>query len=344
MSKYVLPAGCAVLLTGATGFTGSHLTQTLIKQGVKVRAMVRSGSAARELESLGVGCVVGALDDRSAVDEAMKGVEVVFNLASPYRSAEAPIDMHRAVHVEGARNLAEAAMAQPGFRRFVHVSTVGVHGHIEQPPGNEDTPFAPDDDYQNTKLEGEEWIRGFAASSGLPLVVVRPAAIYGPGDDRLMKLFKMATHPVVPIIGYGRGLYHLVHVDDLVNFLVLSALHPAAVGEAFICAGREPISIEEIIRTAGQAYGIQNRFVRIPTAPVMALARLCEAVCRPFGIRPPLYPRRVAFFTKDRAFDASKMTRLLGFEPERENDEGIREAARWYAKQGLIKVSGGTKG
>jgi nucleoside-diphosphate-sugar epimerase len=216
------------------------------------------------------------------------------------------------------------------------VSTVGVHGHVDSPPADESHPFAPGDIYQRSKLEGEQWILAYARESGLPAVVVRPAAIYGPGDRRLFKVFKMATSPIVPLVGFGRCLYHLVHVDDLVDFMVLVAEHPAAAGEAFICAASEPITIEEFVRVVGRHLGVRNRFVRIPAAPLMGAAIVCDRVCKALKVNPPLYPRRVAFFTNDRSFDTTKMQQRLNFRPQRGNEEGIRATADWYIEQGWL--------
>lgn len=335
-SRYLLPAGCRVLLTGATGFTGMHLVEKLAGQPIQVRAIVRPGSRIRDLEEHGVECYEGDLTDPGIIEQATKDVNYIFHVASPYRVAQASTNDHYGIHVTATKLLAEAAARQSDFRRFVHVSTVGVYGHIEDPPATETYRFSPGDEYQETKLEGEQWIRSFGQSSGLPFVIVRPAAIYGPGDERLRKLFRLAAGRIVPLIGSGRTLYHLVHVQDLTDFFLLCATHPSAVGEDFICASREPIPVVDIIRQAGEIYGVKNVFIRIPAYPVMVAARLCEKMCRPFGISPPLYPRRVAFFTKDRAFDASKMTRMLGFEPGVENRDGIADVAQWYSDAGFV--------
>jgi len=334
--RYALPIGCVVLLSGATGFTGSYVVKRLLSHRVQVRAIVRPKSCVSRLKDEGVKCFTGSLHDAGVVKEAAAGVNYIFHLASPYRSAHASMQELRDVHIRSTEVLARAALAQPDFRRFVHVSTIGVHGHIEHPPADENYPFSPGDPYQDTKLEGELWLRAFGKETGLPIAVVRPAAIYGPADKRLFKLFKMATYPLVPLIGNGKCLYHLIHVEDLVDFMMLLATHPAAVGEEFICASKQPIAVEEIIRQVGALYGVKNRFVRIPVAPIMAAAYLCEWICKPLGIRPPLFPRRVAFFTKDRAFNPAKMTRLLGFETQYENRYGLEETARWYVENGWL--------
>jgi dihydroflavonol-4-reductase len=331
-----MPSGATVLVTGGTGFTGRHLLRRLVEHGMRVRATARETSSREGLEDLSIDWRVGRLHDEAFVGSCAEGVEYVFHMASNYRQGHGSEEDHRNIHVVSTQHLARVASMQAAFKRFVHVSTVGVHGHVENPPADEGHPFSPGDIYQRSKLEGERWILAYARESGLPAVVVRPAAIYGPGDRRLFKVFKMATSPIVPLVGFGQCLYHLIHVDDLVEFMLLVAEHPAAAGEAFICAASEPITIEDFVRIVGGHLGVRNRFVRIPAAPLMAAAIVCDRVCKALKVTPPLYPRRVAFFTKDRAFDTTKMQKRLNFRARRGNEDGIRATADWYIAQGWL--------
>jgi len=328
--------GATVLVTGGTGFTGRHLLRRLVERGMRVRATARETSSREGLEELPIDWRVGALHDAAFVRSCVEGVEYIFHLASNYRQSHGSEEDHRNIHVVSTQHLAGAASEQAAFKRFVHVSTVGVHGHVDKPPADENHPFSPGDIYQRSKLEGEQWILADARESGLPAVVVRPAAIYGPGDRRLFKVFKMATSPIVPLVGFGRCLYHLIHVDDLVDFMLLVSEHPAAVGEAFICAAPEPITIQDFVRVVGKHLGVRNHFVRIPAAPLMAAAIVCDRVCKVLNVDPPLYPRRVAFFTNDRWFDTTKMQQRLQFRTQRGNEEGIRATADWYIEQGWL--------
>ncbi len=335
--------GATVLVTGATGFTGAVLTRKLAAAGAVVRAIARPTSNTAQFSGLPIRWFRGEVFDPALVDEAMRGVSHVFHLAAAYREAKAGEEANRSVHVESTRILARAASTAPGFRRFVHVSTVGVHGHIERPPANEDYPFHPGDIYQQTKAEAELWLREYGAASGLPFTVIRPAAIYGPGDRRLLKVFKMALWPVFPILGSGRSLYHLVHVDDLTDAIILAATARSAVGQVFICGSQEPATLERIAQTVAGVFGRTLRVVRVPAGPFFLLADLCEAVCRPLGLEPPLYRRRVAFYTKDRAFDVKKMQEVLGFTCRHSNESGLAETARWYAEHGWLKPPSSTR-
>ncbi|MEY4700481.1 MAG: hypothetical protein RL326_668 [Pseudomonadota bacterium] len=331
------PPNTTVLVTGATGYTGAVLTRKLVDLGCKVKAIARASSNISQFEGLPIAWIRGDVFDEEIIKRAVDGVEYVFHVAAAYREANISDKTYSLVHVESTRLLAEHLAGSQALKRFVHVSTVGVHGHIDEPPANEDYRFSPGDIYQRTKAEGELWIRSFAKERGLPLSVVRPAAIYGPGDKRLLKLFKMAARPVFPLFGKGRGLYHLIHVEDLTDIFITAALHPAAEGGVFIAGNAEPSELREIARTIASEIGNSSlRFIRFPAWPLFLAADLCEWICRPLGIDPPLYRRRVAFFTKDRAFNTARLREVLQYRYSVPVDEGLRSTARWYREKGWL--------
>lgn len=327
-----------VLLTGASGFTGSHLARKLVQVGARVRAIARSSSKLEELRDLPIEWVRGNVFEPSVIEKAAAGVGYVFHVAAAYREAKIADDVYAKVHVESTKLLAHECVKIPTFKRFVHVSTIGVHGHIDHPPANETYRFAPGDLYQNTKLEAELWLKDFSAREKFRYTVIRPAAIYGPGDTRLLKVFKMAAKPIFPILGHGQCLYHLIHVEDLCDAMMLAAVSPKSLNETFIVGNPTSIRLEDMARLIADLYGTKITIVRIPAGPFFLLGDVCEAVCKPFGIEPPIYRRRVAFFTKDRSFDTSKLRNVLGFTPRYSNEEGICQTARWYADHGWVKV------
>ena len=268
MSVDHINATMTVLVTGGTGFTGSHLVRYLLETGATVRVLARASSDKSQLAQLPVEWFTGDVFDADIVESAMRDVNYVFHVAAAYREAKISDEVYWNVHVKSTQLLAKEALKQPHFKRFVHISTVGVHGHIDQPPADETYRFAPGDEYQNTKVEAEQWIRAFAADNALPVCVIRPAAIYGPGDRRLLKVFKLAKLPVCPLIGFNcQGLYHLIHVDDLVRFMVLAASHADTVGEVFICGNEQPSSIHEMVSDIGESLGKAVRFIRVPATP-----------------------------------------------------------------------------
>ncbi len=332
-----IPAGTPVLVTGATGFTGAVLTRKLAGAGLQVRAIARPSSNLEQLRDVPVQWFRGDVFDPAVVDAAARGVAYIFHVAAAFREARHADEMYARVHVASTQLLAQAALKNPGFQRFIHVSTVGVLGHIAHPPADETTPMNPGDIYQRTKAEAETWLTGFARARGLPFTVIRPAAIYGPGDTRLLKFFRMAARPWMIMLGRSRGLYHLIHVDDLTNVIILAATHPAALGEVFICGNPESITLENMARIVARTLGRRLRVIRLPAWPFFLAADVCEAVCRRLGIEPPIHRRRLAFFTKDRSFNTVKLRERLGYRPLHPDADGLAETARWYCRQGWLK-------
>jgi nucleoside-diphosphate-sugar epimerase len=238
-------------------------------------------------------------------------------------------------NVQGTRSLLDAAVAE-GVGRFVHCSTIGVHGNIKTPPANEETAYGPGDDYQKSKAEGERVVRQYMAEGRLPLVVFRPAGIYGPGDSRFLKLFRAIKHRRFVMLGSGEITYHLVYIDDLIDGILLCGTEEKSIGEIFILGGKAPVTLNELVRVIAQTVGVSPPALRFPVTPVFASAFLCEFICKPFGINPPLFRRRVDFFRKNRAFDISKAQTALGFEPKTDLKTGIALTAEWYRSSGCL--------
>jgi nucleoside-diphosphate-sugar epimerase len=213
---------------------------------------------------------------------------------------------------------------------------VGVHGDVANPPADETAPIAPGDVYQATKAEAEALAFDFHRRRGLPVAVVRPGAIYGPGETRLLKLFRWIARGRYAVVGSGRSFYHPVYIDDLLEGFLLALERPQAVGEAFLIAGPRYVSQAELARLIAQATGGRVLPFRIPAAPLQWAGHLCEAICVPLGFEPPLHRRRVDFWTKSRAFSIEKARRLLGYDPKVDLEEGIARTVAAYRRAGWI--------
>lgn len=324
-----------ILVIGATGFAGGALARELRRRGHPVRAMVRPTSDVRGLVEFGVELAQGDITCRSDVDRAVAGVQKIYNLASPYRSQKHSDDYFRAVDVGGVENVLEAARRHQ-VARVIHCSTIGVHGSVQQFPANEDAPFAPGDVYQRMKLEGEKLARA-AFASGLPGVVVRPAGIYGPGDTRLLKLFRGIHRGTFFLFGSGETLFHPVYIDDLVDGFLRCGEANEALGDVFILAGPRALSLNELSNLIRDAVGARRPVRRLPLGPLMLASRVCESVCRPFGIEPPLHERRAHFFTHNRCFTSEKARLKLGYIPKVDVEEGVRRTAAWYFENGYLQ-------
>jgi nucleoside-diphosphate-sugar epimerase len=323
-----------VLVTGATGFTGGHLARVLKSRGHEVRALVRDLTKIPALQREGIVPVAGDLLDSQAVQRAADGCDVVYHIAAVYREAKHPDEYYRQINVGGTQNVAEA-IARGVAGRLVHCSTVGVHGDVRQIPADENAPFAPGDIYQRTKVEGEKLVRERIAA-GLPGVIFRPQGIYGPSDRRFLKLFRTIYRGSFRMIGSGEVLYQMTYVEDLVEGIILCGEHPRALGQTYIFGGPRYTTIRELVDSVATAVGTPIKPGHIPVAPLMAAAVVCEWLCKPLGIEPPLYPRRLDFFLKNRAFSIAKAQQELGYRPRVDLDEGLRRTFDWYRGVGWI--------
>ena len=326
-----------VLVTGATGFTGSHLARTLAQTGDSVAALVRPRSVERAaaLAADGIEIRVGDLGDAAAVERAVAGCELVYHIAATYREPGQSNSAYRRVNVEGTRHVLEAARAA-GVRRVVHCSTGGVHGHVASPPADEDAPFSPGDIYQRTKLDAELLAAEFGRRTGLEVVVARPIGIYGPGDTRFLKMFRGIARGRFPLLGNGRVFYHLTFIDDLVAGLRLCGTVPAAAGRTYLLAGPQYTTLEELIGLIARELLVVPPKTHLPVWPVWLAGALCEAICLPLRIDPPLFRRRVDFYRKSRAFSTARARRELGYNPTVDLQTGIARTAAWYRSQGLL--------
>jgi dihydroflavonol-4-reductase len=322
-------------VTGATGFTGGHLARALLARGQKVRVLVRDRAVARDFQAEGFDVAVGDIRDPAAIESALGNIDVVYHVAAIYRQAGVNMATYRAVNATAVGDIIEAA-SRAGVKRVVHCSTVGVHGNVEQPPANEDAPLGPGDVYQRTKLEGERIARDTGARTGLEVTIVRPTGIYGPGDRRLLKLFGGVTRGRFPMLGSGEIYYHLTYIDDLVEGFRLCGEVPAAANRTYILAGGEVTTLNELVKLVAEVAGVDPPRWHFPVWPVWTAAALCEAVCVPLGIEPPLYRRRVDFYTKSRAFDISRARLELGYAPQVGLREGIARTLAWGREHGWI--------
>jgi len=152
----------------------------------------------------------------------------------------------------------------------------------------------------------------------------------------MLKLFKGVARRRFPVIGDGKTLTHWVYVKDLVNGFLLAADRAPAAGGIYIFAGRRPITISELVATIAKRAGVKPLPFRIPALPVQLLGSLVETLCIPFGIEPPIYRRRVDFFTKDRCFDTTKAQTELGYQPLGDVEDEIDQIYTWYSQHGWL--------
>ncbi len=326
-----------VFITGGTGFIGSRLALKCLERGDQVKILGQVNTAAERqnkqvLEQKGATIVLGSVTNKELIFKEVKGTDIVFHLAAAQHEMNILDKVFWDVNVEGTRNILEASL-NAKVKRFIHGSTIGVYGALEGRI-DENSPCNPDNIYGKTKLEGERVALSFADK--LPVVVVRIPETYGPGDRRLLKLFKGVKKRRFFIIGNGDNFHHLIYVDDLVEGLLLASKSKNALGEIILIAGPQPITTEEMVKTVAKVLDTEIPPLRLPLFPFMLVATILEKSLRPLGIQPPLHRRRMDFFRKSFVLNTSKAQKLMSFKPMTSFEQGARQTAQWYMDEGLL--------
>lgn len=329
-----------VLVTGGTGFIGSRLARACLDEGEQVRILGQANTPAERenldrLRDEGFDVILGSVVDKETVEEAVRGVDVVYHLAAAQHEAGKPDEHFYRVNVVGTENMLEASV-KAGVKRFVQGSTIGVY-QSDEGIVREGSPTVPDNIYGKTKLEAERVVASF--QDELPTVIIRISETYGPGDRRLLKLFRAIQKKRYFHIGSSDNLHHPVYVDDLVRALRLAAERDQACGQIIVASGYEAVTTREMVATIADALGVQAPSVTLPLWPFWAVACLMEWTMRPFEIEPPLHRRRMHFFIKSFKFSGERAQSLLGYQPQVSFEEGVRRTAQWYQKKNLISTS-----
>jgi nucleoside-diphosphate-sugar epimerase len=325
-----------ILVTGGTGFTGSHLTRRLLQKGHHVVVLDNQrGLVYDELKGQGAEIHIGSVTDRDLVLKLTQGCEVVHHVAALFRKVNLPKKVYWNVNVDGTRNVLEAAL-KSGVRKVVVCSTCGVHGHVKQGAAGEDAPIAPEDYYQYTKYEGERVVPQFL-SQGLRCLILRPAGIYGPGDpERFFMLFKRVKKGRFMMFGNGEPHYHPLYIDNLIDAFELAAQSDKGDGEPYLIADEKAPTLNELVTAIAESLGVDLTIRYYPFWPLWAAAVACETVYKPLPMDPPLFRRRVDWFRQNRAFNIEKAKKELGYQPKVGLEEGLANTAEWYRETGLL--------
>ena len=330
------------LVTGATGFVGSHLVERLLGAGMEVACLMRPTSPPRRtaLDGLDVERRVAALDDPDALARAVRGVDYVFHAAGLTRART--LAEYQAVNADGTGRLLEALLAEgAALRRFVYVSSLAAAGPARSPePPDESAEPHPADDYGASKLAGEHVVLEHA--NRLPVTIVRPPAVYGPRDANFLPLFRLAVRlGRVPVIGKPSKQAAFVYAGDLAEGLRLAAQTPQAVGRTYyIASGIHTMS--EVAEAVCLALNMPPRLLRVP--PLLArlageIGQIAWAVTgRPQivsrgKIRGLLHPWWTCSWTRAR--------QELGYRQAVSLQEGMRLTAQWYVEHGWLKARRG---
>ena len=319
------------LVTGGTGFVGSHLLNTLLRRGDQVRALVRSPGKGTALGLTGVQWVSGGLDDLGALQRTAAGVDVIYHVAGlvAARSEAEFFD----VNVEGTRRLLEAA-SHTGAPRFVLVSSLAAGGPTV--PGRPLTGGEPPDPvtaYGRSKLAAEEIVRG----SPIPWTIIRPPAVYGPRDREMFRLFRSARFGVAPVFGTGSQELSLIYGPDLAEAIAAAGAAEATAGRIYYAAHPERLTAEALVRTIGNAVGRRVRILRIPHGVGRGLLHLTGAAARLVNRATVLNPDKAEeFFQAAWTCDPSSLTRDTGWHASSDLATGAAHTLAWYRDAGWL--------
>lgn len=324
-----------ILVTGGTGFIGSHLVEELVRNNYDVRVLVRNKRKSIELFGDSVEHIVGDLLETSIVEKAVEGVNVVFHLASIINLGNVSDGYYYKVNVNGTENLLKSCLKK-GVKKIVFSSSVNVYPPVSKSPLTEESTCAPDEILGKTKLEAENKIKKICENSDLEFVNLRIARVYGPRDFSLLKLFRQINSGFFVMIGKGKGIIQPVYVKDVVDALILSAEKEEVKNETFIIAGLEALTKRDFCKEIAKFIGKSIPSFYIPAflaiPPIFFIEKLSVLLKKD----PVLSRRKVRFFLTSQSFKIDKATKILGFEPKVMLREGLQLTVDWYKKQNLL--------
>lgn len=324
-----------ILVTGGNGFVGSHLVEGLLAEGHQVRCLVRPSSDLSFVAALPVEFVYGALDDRDSLERACRGVDAVYHFAGATKAVH--VETYFRVNAQGTGALVEACWrANPALQRFVYCSSLSAVGPAAgpEPPDETGVPH-PISDYGRSKLAGEEAVRAYA--DRLPVVILRPAAIYGPRERDILTYFRIVNRGLKLLPGGGTQQVSVIHVSDLVRLALQVLRAEQAVGQTYFASDGQAHDLEALLDTIAAVLGRRPLRIVIPVRWLEAVAALGGIGARLTG-RPFLLNEQKVQELKQRCWlcDASKARRELGFVAQVDLPAGFAQTARWYRQQGWL--------
>jgi nucleoside-diphosphate-sugar epimerase len=330
-----------VLVTGATGFIGSHLVDALLARGDEVRILVRKTSDTKYIkgyiENKEIEQVYGDLEDSPSLRNATGDMDIVYHLAGIVGKGIFSSDICQQLHkinVLGTENLLKACLTN-NIHKFVYFSSAASIGPVKS-VADETTSCNPIDPYGKSKRESEVVAMNFFEENGIPVTIIRPAMVYGPRETtNKLRLFQTIQNGTFRIIGNGDNHMCFVYVDDVVQGSILAGEKKNATGEIYILSSERAYTMNEIIGAIAKELE-----VRTPSHIPIWLANIAgfsfEIISKILKFSPPLSRSRVKTLTHNHVYDISKAKRELGYEPKIDLEEGVRRTVEWYKENGLL--------
>src|ERR1051326_7881449 len=324
-----------VLITGATGFIGSHLAETLSARGDSIRCLVRQTSDLKWIQHLPIEYIYGDLFDPKILREAVTGMDAVYHLAGVTKARTKP-EYFQGNQI-ATRNLLEATLeANPKIPRFIHISSqTAVGPSVNGTAVNEDSPCHPITTYGMSKLEAEK--ECLKLQDKLPITIIRAPAVYGPRDKDVFEFFNTMNRGLQPMIGFNDKTVSLIHVKDLVDGIVLAGGHPKAIGQTYFISSERFYDWKEVGEVTGRIMNKKAIRIRIPEFAVYAIGAMSELVGFMTRKAMLLNLEKVRDIVQQAwTCDVSKAKQDLGFHESCTLETGIKNTVEWYRKQGWL--------
>ncbi|MHB9012522.1 MAG: NAD-dependent epimerase/dehydratase family protein [Ignavibacteriaceae bacterium] len=323
------------LVTGASGFVGSHLVDYLLNKGFKVRCIIRKTSSLKWLEGKPVELFDCGLDDKEGLRKAFYGVDYVFHVAGVVKS-KTP-EGYFLGNVETTRNLLEVAVEFKNMiKKFLVVSSQTVSGpSLDGNPVDENKICLPITTYGRSKLAEEELAKEYMTR--LPITICRSPAVYGERDTEILIFFKTFNSGLMTTIGSGKKLISLIHVLDLVEGFYLSALSEKSAGQIYFISSEKYYSWQEIGEVTSKVLNKKPFKVKVPHSVVYFIAAIAQFFA--------MFSSKPATLNIEKAKDITqaywicntgKAVNELGYHQKISIEEGIRRTCDWYKKEGWI--------
>ncbi len=320
------------LVTGATGFVGSHLAEALRRRGDEVTALVRSARKAEALTPLGIRIIAGDLDDIVALAKAVEGQEVIYHVAGVISALSESEFM--AANRNGTRNLVEAAKISGNRPRFVLVSSMAAGGPSPRGrPLRGDEPPQPVTAYGRSKLAAEAAVK----ASSLPWTIVRPPMVYGPRDHEILKVFRLARFGIAPVFGDGTQELSAIHGADLADALIAAAGSSNTLRRIYYATHPDVFTSIHFVRSVAGVMGRPVAVIKVPLALGRGILAVTERAARLAGQATILTTDKAnEFFQPAWTGDPGPLTRDTGWSAQRDLTTGLADTWHWYRSAGWV--------
>jgi nucleoside-diphosphate-sugar epimerase len=327
-----------VLITGAGGFIGSHLVDQQLAKGNQVISLdLHLDRLSHTKTHPCLTLVEGDVTNIKTLEQVLEGIDVVYHLASAHLDVSLPPSYYEEVNVTASKNLVKLAH-KLGVKKYVHCSSVGVIGDVENPPANEETECHPTNIYEQTKLAGEREVLIYSKEQNYPLVVSRLAWVYGPRCPRTAKLFRTIKKGRFILFGSGSNLRHPIFISDAVKGLELCSQLETANSRVFILAGEKPVTVKTLAEEIAIVMGKKPKFIKLPLSVGIMAGTISQILFKLIKKNPPISRRSMDFYIKYNAYDISRAEQQLGFFPKTDLQNGLNLTYQYYReKQNQVK-------